>query len=221
MTRLAGADALADLDPVFARFAVSGGHNLWNLSHLTVREKAFLCLTADLCHPHLGLPLAMHVQMARANDVDPESIRELLRHLAPYAGYPIVASAFQRLTELGLPGARDTEAAGPAGLRGGLARTVQDLREVDPGLAAFTEDQLAQRWARPHLSVRERALACLAVDVLHQTLGESLHLHADLARSAGATDDTLRNLLRGMAEFGLPRVWAAARALGLPPGSAG
>ncbi|MET9341883.1 carboxymuconolactone decarboxylase family protein [Nonomuraea sp. NPDC003804] len=217
MTQLAGADALVPLDPVFAQLAVGAGHNLWGLAHLTTREKAFVCLTADLCHPHLDLPLAMHVQMSLANGVEPESIRELYRHLAPYVGYPILVTAFQRLAELGLPEALDADPVEPVPLHGALAHAVRDLERVDPGLAAFTEDQLAQRWARPGLTVRERAIACLAVDVLYQTLGESLRLHAELARSAGATDETLRDLLRGMAEFGLPRVWAAAHALGLYP----
>ncbi|MEV4492518.1 carboxymuconolactone decarboxylase family protein [Micromonospora coxensis] len=215
MTRLAGADALIALDPLFARLAVGAGHNLWGLSHLTTREKAFICLTADLCHPHLDAPLAMHLEMALTHGVEPESIRELYRHLAPYAGYPILVSAFRRLTELGLPPAQDNAPLTPAPLTGALARFVHQLEELDSGLATFTEDQLAQRWARPHLSIRERALACLVVDIHYQTLGESLRLHAELARSAGATDDTLRDLLRAVAEFGLPRAWAAARALGL------
>jgi alkylhydroperoxidase/carboxymuconolactone decarboxylase family protein YurZ len=213
MTQLAGADALTALDPVFARFAVGAGHNLWGLTHLTTREKAFVCLTADLCHPHLDLPLAMHVQMALSNGVDAESIRELYRHLAPYVGYPILVPAFQRLAELGLPEAEDTEQVEPVPLTGALARTVHDLEAVDPGLAAFTEDQLAQRWARPHLSVRERAIACLVVDAFYQTLGESLRLHAAVARAAGATEETFRDLIRGLAEFGLARAWATAAAL--------
>lgn len=213
MTQLAGADALTALDPVFAQLAVGAGHNLWGLAHLTMREKAFICLTADLCHPHLDLPLAMHVQMALGNGVDAESIRELFRHLAPYVGYPILVTAFQRLTELGLPAAQDTDPVKPVPLAGPLARAVHRLEEVDPGLAAFTEDQLAQRWARPHLSVRERSLACLTVDVFHQTLGPSMRLHAELARSDGATDETFRDLIRGLAEFGLARAWAAADAL--------
>jgi alkylhydroperoxidase/carboxymuconolactone decarboxylase family protein YurZ len=217
MTQLAGAEALTALDPVFAQCAVGAGHNLWGLAYLTTREKAFICLTADLCHPHLDLPLAMHLQMALAQGVDSEAIRELYRHLAPYVGYPIVVTALQRLTELGLPQAQDGKPVEPTPLTGPLARAVRALENVDSGLAAFTEDQLAQRWARPHLSVRERALACLVVDVFYQTLGESLRMHAELARSAGATDDTLRDLLRGAAEFGMPRVWAAAQALLAPP----
>jgi alkylhydroperoxidase/carboxymuconolactone decarboxylase family protein YurZ len=213
MTQLAGADALTALDPIFAKLAVGAGHNLWGLTHLTMREKAFVCLTADLCHPHLDVPLAMHAQMALANGVEPESIRELYRHLAPYVGYPVLVTAFQRLTELGLPKAEDTASIQPVPLTGPLARAVHSLESVDSGLAAFTEDQLAQRWSRPHLTTRERAIACLTVDVLYQTLGQSLHLHADLARSAGATDETLRDLIRGLAEFGLARAWAAAAVL--------
>ncbi|GAA3045780.1 carboxymuconolactone decarboxylase family protein [Streptomyces roseofulvus] len=215
MPELAGAGDLTALDPVFARLAVGVGRHLWDLPHLTLREKAFVCLTADLCHPHLGTPLAMHVRTALAGGVEPEAIRELYRHLAPYVGYPVLVTAFQRLAELGLPAAEDDRAVEPKPLSGALARAVGDLERVDTGLATFTEDQLAQRWARPHLTVRERAVACLAVDVLYQTLGDSLRLHAALARAAGATDETLRDLVRGMAEFGLPRAWAAARALGL------
>ncbi|MFI6478734.1 carboxymuconolactone decarboxylase family protein [Nonomuraea sp. NPDC050663] len=217
MTSLAGAESLVSLDPVFARLAVGAGHHLWGLPHLTVREKAFVCLTADLCHPHLGVPLAMHVRMALDQGVEPESIRELFRHLAPYVGYPVVVSGFQRLVELGLPEAAEAGPIEPVPLHGVLARAVRELERVDAGLAAFSEDQLAQRWARPGLTVRERAIACVAVDVLYQTLGESLRLHAELARGAGAGEETLRDLFRGMAEFGLARAWAAARALGLEP----
>ncbi|MGK8557237.1 carboxymuconolactone decarboxylase family protein [Nocardia gipuzkoensis] len=213
MNQLAGADALTSLDPVFAQLAVGAGHNLWSLTHLTLREKAFVCLTADLCHPHLDLPLAMHVQMALANGVEPEAIRELYRHLAPYVGYPILVPAFQRLTELGLPEAQDTDPVTSVPLTGALSRAVRELEKVDPGLAAFTGDQFAQRWARPYLDVRERALACLVVDILYQTLGESLRLHAEVARAGGATEETFRDLIRGVAEFGLARAWAAAEAL--------
>ncbi|MBF6339691.1 carboxymuconolactone decarboxylase family protein [Nocardia abscessus] len=213
MTQLSGADALTALDPVFAQLAVGAGDNLWGLTHLTMREKAFVCLTSDLCHPHLDLPLSIHVRMALTNGVEPEAIRELYRHLAPYVGYPVVVSAFQRLRELGLPEAQDVDLVSPVPLTGALSSTVRALEDVDPRLAAFTEDQLAQRWARPHLSVRERAIACLTVDVFYQTLGESMHLHAELARAAGATEETFRDLLRGLAEFGLARAWAAAREL--------
>ncbi|MDX8050578.1 hypothetical protein SK571_14400 [Lentzea sp. BCCO 10_0798] len=45
-----------------------------------------------------------------------------------------------------------------------------------------------------------------------------MRLHADLALAAGATEETFHDLLRGLAEFGLPRAWAAAAALF--PGSA-
>lgn len=63
----------------------------------------------------------------------------------PYVGYPVLVSAFQRLAELGLPAAQDTGPVAPVPPSGALARAVRGMQDVDPGLAAFTEDQFAQR----------------------------------------------------------------------------
>ncbi|MBF6167031.1 hypothetical protein IU486_20100 [Streptomyces gardneri] len=60
-------------------------------------------------------------------------------------GYPVLVSAFQRLAELGLPAAQDTGPVAPVPPSGALARAVRGMQDVDPGLAAFTEDQFAQR----------------------------------------------------------------------------
>ncbi|MBF6167032.1 hypothetical protein IU486_20105 [Streptomyces gardneri] len=59
------------------------------------------------------------------------------------------------------------------------------------------------------------------MDIFYQTRGASLHLHAELARADGATEETFRDLIRGVAEFGLARAWAAAAALlpGPEPGT--
>ncbi|MFI9848486.1 carboxymuconolactone decarboxylase family protein [Nonomuraea sp. NPDC051941] len=98
-------------------------------------------------------------------------------------------------------------------------RTASEMRESGvPGPYVRRADQqlgrpARERWARPYLSVRERALACLVVDVFYQTLGESFQLHAQLARAAGASEETLHDLLCGVAEFGLARAWSAARLL--------
>ncbi len=54
------------------------------------------------------------------------------------------------------------------------------------GFAEFFTNQFNQRWNSGDLWPRERALACLAADVLNQTLDESFALHADLAIAAGA-----------------------------------
>jgi 4-carboxymuconolactone decarboxylase len=208
---LAGAEELTKLDPVFAQMAVQAGRNLWDLPHLSTFEKAILCITADLCHPHLDTPLAMHVQMALAGGVEPRAVRELLRHLGPYVGYPVLVPAFQRLAELGVPAETDPVPVMEAPLPSELARYSEDLPVA--GLAEFTRAQFAQRWARPGLSMRERAIACLAVDVHYQTLGESFALHVGLARAAGLEDATFHVILQGIAEFGLARAWNAARAL--------
>jgi hypothetical protein len=40
----------------------------WSLPHLTIREKTFLFLAADLSAGNLGFPLATHVEMGDALD---------------------------------------------------------------------------------------------------------------------------------------------------------
>ncbi len=49
--------------------------------------------------------------------------------------------------------------------------------------------------------------------VLPQRTLDALRLRAELARTDGATDATFRDLIRGVAEFGLARAWRAAPAL--------
>ncbi|MBW8711276.1 MAG: carboxymuconolactone decarboxylase family protein, partial [Mycobacterium sp.] len=71
----------------------------------------------------------------------------------------------------------------------------------------------SQRWGSGELSPRERALACIAADVLNQTLDESFSLHIDLARAAGAGDEQVRAVLLLVAEYGIAKAWRAYRAL--------
>ena len=57
------------------------------------------------------------------------------------------------------------------------------------------------------------ALACVAADVLNQTLDESFELHVDLALRAGASDEQVRAVLLLVAEYGVAKAWRAYRAL--------
>jgi 4-carboxymuconolactone decarboxylase len=63
------------------------------------------------------------------------------------------------------------------------------------------------------LSPRERALACIAADVLNQTLDQSFSLHIKLAMAAGADDVQVRAVLLLVAEYGIAKAWRAYRAL--------
>jgi 4-carboxymuconolactone decarboxylase len=207
--KLANQDQVAALDPEFGRMAVEVGTHAWSLPQLTMREKTFVVLAADLCTANVGFALLTHVQMAGANGVSVPECVAAIRHLAPYAGYPTAAVALQQLRQAvsvqpqpqPVPGWDLTE------------QTVDGLTELDEQFAGFVANQYNRRWGSGELSPRERALACIATDVLNQTLDESFSLHVDLALAAGAGDEQVRAVLLLVAEYGIAKAWRAYRAL--------
>jgi alkylhydroperoxidase/carboxymuconolactone decarboxylase family protein YurZ len=133
-----------------------------------------------------------------------------IRHLAPYAGYPVAAVALQQLRQLD-----QSEGPQPQPRYGWDlgTETIDALAELDEGFAGFFANQFNQRWGSDELSPRERALTCIAADVLNQTLDESFSLHIDLAVAAGAGHEQIRAVLLLVAEYGIAKAWRAFRAL--------
>jgi 4-carboxymuconolactone decarboxylase len=208
--KLANQDQVAALDPAFGRMAAEVGMHAWSLPQLTMREKTFVFLAADLCTANFGFPLLTHVQMAAANGVSVGECVAAIRHLAPYAGYPTAAVALQQLRELHPEAGLQSQPESGWNLS---AETVGALSELDEAFAGFVAVQYKERWAGGDLSRRERALACVATDVLNQTLDESLALHVHLALAAGADEAQVRAVLLLVAEFGIGKAWRAYRAL--------
>jgi 4-carboxymuconolactone decarboxylase len=207
--KLANQDQVEALDPVFGRRAAQVGRHAWSLPDLTVREKTFVFIAADLCTANLGFPLATHVRMAAANGVTRQECVAAIRHLAPYAGYPTAAVALQQLG-----GGREPVTGHPVPVRPVLPPDiVGDLTQLHPRFAEFAVEQTEQGWSDGALTARERSLACLATDVLHQTLDESFHLHVRLAIAAGADRPAIEAVLLLVAEYGLAKAWRAFRAL--------
>ena len=81
--KLASQDQVQALDPEFGRMAAEVGVHAWSLPQLTMREKTFVFLAADLCTANVGFPLLTHVQMAGANGVSAPECIAAIRHLAP------------------------------------------------------------------------------------------------------------------------------------------
>jgi 4-carboxymuconolactone decarboxylase len=208
--KLANQDRVAALDREFGRMAAEVGRHAWSLPQLTMREKTFVFLAADLCTANVGFPLLTHVQMAGANGISVPECVAAIRHLAPYAGYPTAAVALQQLSQLD-----HSESGEPQPVYGWdlAAESVDALAELDEDFAGFFANQHNQRWGSGELSPRERALACIAADVLNQTLDESFSLHVDLALTAGAGDQQVRAVLLLVAEYGIAKAWRAYRAL--------
>lgn len=215
--QLASQAQVESLDPEFGEMAVAVGRHAWSIPQLTTREKAFIFIAADMATGVLGFPLATHVRMAGMHGVTVPECRAAVRHLAPYVSYPTAAVALQQLNEIEPAPDSPAQTLPPAEARRPdalPAATRQALTELDENFAAFFIQQFDQRWvAGGDLSRRERALSCLAVDVLHQTLDESFDLHADLALAAGATGEHLRAVLLLVAEYGMAKSWRAYRAL--------
>jgi 4-carboxymuconolactone decarboxylase len=211
--KLTNQDAIATLDPDFATMAIQVGRHAWGLSELTMREKAFVFLAADMCTGCLGFPLQTHVQMALSQGVGVAALREAVRHLAPYVGYPSAAEALMKLAELEEP---DEEDSAPPAAESTVTldeATLARMAHLDDRFAAFYSEQFYQRWGRCGLSVRERALATIATDVLNGTLDDSLRLHVGIALNHGAAEEQIRAVVLQVAEFAIAKAWRAFDAL--------
>jgi len=209
---------LVELDPDFGKMAGYIGNHAWGLPDLTMREKAFVFIAADLCSQNLHMPLEVHVKVGVLNGVALEDFREAVRHLAPYSGYPTAALAMMRLAQIereaaAMPAPRPPEPAPEAPGVELPEESAADLERLDPHFAQFYRGQFAERWGRGGLSTRERALATIAVDVMYQTLDEPFALHLDLARRAGAGERQIRQVITLVSEYGISRAWRAFRAL--------
>jgi 4-carboxymuconolactone decarboxylase len=216
--KLTSQDTVAKTDADFGAMAIQIGRHAWGLPQLTMREKAFIFIAADLCEHNLGFPLDTHIKMALSQGVALEALREAVRHLAPYAGYPAAAEALMHLAEIEAPDGSDSGTApepastpaSTAALESAPVPPVLDqLNQLDAGFAGFFGQQYAQRWNRPGLTVRERALCTIATDVLNGTLNDSFRLHTELARAQGADDEQIRAVLLLVAEYGISKAWQA------------
>lgn len=218
---LTNQDVVAALDADFGPMGIEVGQHAWGLPQLTMREKAFVFLAADLAAHNLGFPLQTHAIMARSRGVTFAALREAVRHLAPYVGYPTAAESLMRLKEIEAehgarvpaeePGtAREDEAAPKVDIPPAVR---ERLGQLDAGFAEFFGKQFAQRWNRAELTIRERALCTIAADVLNGTLDESFDLHVAIAISHGARMEQVRAVLLLVAEFGMAKAWRAYEAL--------
>ena len=200
------------LDPLFARLYAATDAQSWEVPQLTIREKVFLCIVADVCNQTLGLPFEIHVRTAQQRGVSTDEIRDLLRCVAFESGYPAAMAAFERLALLerdvgALAVVSVTTPAADGGVpTGGPPPEVRAAwHSVDTGFGEFMELQSRMVGSVARLSVRERAFAAITCDALYQTLDETFRIHVGRALSGGAEPNDIRAVLRFGAQFGSPR----------------
>ena len=87
---------ISEVDADFQEYiTVSAWGSVWGRDHLTRRERSLvtIALLAALGHRE---ELDLHLQATRNTGASMEDIREVLMHVAVYAGVPAANSAFKR-----------------------------------------------------------------------------------------------------------------------------
>jgi 4-carboxymuconolactone decarboxylase len=90
------AEALkTEFDADFQRFITEGAWgSVWSRPHLTRRERSMVTIALLAALGHWD-EVAMHVRATRNTGASPEDLREVLMHVAVYAGVPAANHAFK------------------------------------------------------------------------------------------------------------------------------
>lgn len=163
---------------------------------------------------------------ARSGSVRPQRLREALRMLVPYAGYPRALAAL-KVARLAPPEAasepdpQERAALGRAAFTGVYGETSErvlaGLGELDPLLPAWTlEHAYGRVLARPGLALVERELVAVSLLTGLGGLAEPLLGHMRGARRLGASAEQVARAVDAVPEALGPERKAQARALLAP-----
>ncbi len=94
------AEALkTEFDADFQHFITEGAWgSVWSRPHLTRRERSMVTIGLLAALGHWD-EVAMHVRATRNTGASPEDLREVLMHVAVYAGVPAANHAFRIVRE--------------------------------------------------------------------------------------------------------------------------
>jgi 4-carboxymuconolactone decarboxylase len=204
------------LDADFGAMAVRVGTETWSIKELSPQDCALLCIVSDVCNRTLGLPFQMHVQLMVTNGARFRQVKEILLHLAPHAGYPVVLEALIRLKEIQAVlqvDDRDAQAVEQGEIQSWDEEIHANLAALDENFGKFVMRETNQVWSHGILSARERVYISLAVDVIYQTLGEPFRFHLQQAHQQGVSIDHVKAVIRFLGEFSVVRAWEAFAAL--------
>lgn len=171
---------------------------------LSAREVALIEIAADVVTGAFVSSFDAQAETATAlGGPSQDDIRELLRHLTPYAGLSLTAIAFERLVENS--GALPAESEATAAATGAEAAeysswALEGFQSVDPVFAGQLHRYTEDLWERPGLSRRERALVTLATDVVSNALGGLFSVHLALAQRNGVSLEEVAAIIRLLGE---------------------
>ncbi len=203
------------IDKDFGEAAVRLSSPLWSLPDLSDKQKAFLCMTSDVCRAWLGLPFLMHTKMAQRQGAKRYELKELVLFIAPYASFPLALSAMIRLKIYtcwqGFRERRKKITPPPLELELNIVELIPSSLSAD--LAAHFKKTILPLWQRPGLSLENKILMAIACDVSHQTLGESFKFHLALAKKANVPIEKIHQTIFFVSEYAFGKAWTAMMAL--------
>lgn len=171
------------------------------IAQLSAREIALVRIAADLKLGATEAAFQLDVEAALTDaGLTLDEIRELFRHLAPYAGLSATAMAFERLIEM-TDAAADEHAVGAESGLGGEAQeysawALEGFRAVDAAFANQLHRYTEDLWDQPGLSKAERSLVTLAIDVANNALGGLFAIHLALAQKHGIDLEKVTAMIR-------------------------
>ncbi len=203
------------IDKDFGEAAVRLSSPLWSLPDLSDKQKAFLCMTSDVCRAWLGLPFLLHTKMAQRQGAKRYELKELVLFIAPYASFPLALSAMIRLKIFtwwqGWRERREKITPPPLAMELNIIELLP--ASLSPVLAEHFKKTILPLWQRPGLSLEDKILMTIACDVSHQTLGESFRFHLQLAKKANVPMEKVRQTIFFVSEYAFSKAWTAMAVL--------
>ncbi len=210
---------------------------MWSRPQLNRRDRSLLVISV-LAAQARDEELEAHTGNGLRNGLTPEEIREVLLHVAAYAGYPAAMASSRRIDKALLAASgeetlpartasapksdeeRDRDGAevlatiagwsSPLDPAEGLARMEAMLGEV--GVVAYRW-AFGEIWCRPQLSRRDRSIVVIAILVSLGAVAE-LAVHAPAGLRHGLTRVEIEEIVSHLSLYaGIPRAVEAMRAV--------
>ena len=174
-------------------------------TELSPREASLVEIAADVVRGAANPQFQTHLEIALMHaGLTHEEVRELLRHLVPYAGLSATAMAFERMVELtDCPPAEAREDDRPdfaAEPEEYSPWALEGIASLDRPFAGQLRRHTSELWGRPGLSKRERAMATLAVDLASGALGGLFAVHVAVAQQNGIGLEEVSAMIRLLGE---------------------
>ncbi|MDX1978124.1 MAG: carboxymuconolactone decarboxylase family protein [Pseudanabaenaceae cyanobacterium bins.68] len=196
---------LRQINPKFGDFCIRAAGEVWGMPLISQQLKALITIAIDVVnqdHVGAGNPFGAHVHMAMQQGASRDQIEEVLLFTCVYTGFNKAAGAFGTLNEIlgSSPYPLDHRLEfDPEMLeRSQLKKYIDDVEDAEFSDLFFRVS--SEAWGLPLLSIKEKALLAMAIDIAHQikSVGKinPFIVHVKIAIAQGATRDELEELIK-------------------------